>query len=122
MITTKTRNMENQGRIEELLAEVLIKQDEFRQELREVKTQVSGLRSEISGVRGEVVGLNERVVGLTEEVIDMKQETVAIKQEMFKLNMLTAENTRAILKLSDSIISIFDHERRLLKVEQTLFK
>jgi predicted nucleic acid-binding Zn-ribbon protein len=119
---TKTKNMENQSRIVELLAEVLIKQDEFKQELKEVKSQVSGLKSEMSGVRGEVVGLKDEVIGLKEEVVDMKQETVAIKQEMFKLNILTAENSRAIMKLADSLKAVLEHEKRIAKLEVTVFK
>ena len=46
--------MQNEGRIVELLAEMLIKQNIFIDELRNVK-------NELIGVKGELVGVNQRL-------------------------------------------------------------
>ena len=77
-----------------LLAEMVFKQDQMVEEIKLVKSEVGGVKSEISGVKNEII----------------------------KLNLQTAENTRAIIKLADKIESIADLENRVSKIEKVVFK
>lgn len=70
--------MKNEGKIVELLAEMLIRQDSMLDELKNVKSEV------------------------------------------MKLNLQTAENSRAILKLADR--QVVDHEKRISKLEGIVLK
>lgn len=45
-----------------------------------------------------------------------------VETEVYKLNLQTAENSRAILKLADELRMVADHERRISKLESTVFK
>jgi hypothetical protein len=67
--------MENEGRIVELLAETLIKQDQMISEMVEIKSEIKGMKSEVTSVKSEII----------------------------KLNAQTMENTRAIIKLANEI-------------------
>ena len=78
----------------ELLAEMVFKQDQMIEEIKLVKTEIGGVKSEVGGVKSEVI----------------------------KLNLQTAENTRAILKLADKVDSIADLENRVTKIEKAVFK
>jgi len=86
--------MENEGKIVELLAEMLVKQDAMVVELRDVKSEVRNVKSEIRDV----------------------------KSEMVKLNLQTSENSRSILRLADELHAVADHERRISKLESTVYK
>lgn len=93
--------MENEKRLVEILADLPIKFDEFiegqketNQRLGKVEGEIGSVKSEISGVRGEII----------------------------KLNLQTAENTRAIIKLADKIDTIADLENRVSKIEKVVFK
>ena len=72
--------MENEGKIVELLDDMIIRQDAMVVELREVKG------------------------------------------EMVKLNLQTSENSRPVLKLAEELRLVADHERRISKLEQNVFK
>jgi len=66
-----------------------------------VKQEVSGVKHEVSGVKQEVNGL---------------------KDQMVKLNLQSAENTRAIFKLAQSVDQIADLHNRVTKLERTVYK
>ena len=45
-----------------------------------------------------------------------------VKNEIVKLNLHTAENTRATIKIADKIDTIADLENRVSKIEKIVFK
>jgi hypothetical protein len=59
---------------------------------------------------------------LIEEVSELKSEISQVKTEIFKQGLQTAENSRAILKLADEIRLVAEHEKRIAKLEITVFK
>ena len=59
---------------------------------------------------------------LTGEVSLVKGEVSEIKKEMFKQSLQLSENSRAILKLADEIRLVAEHEKRISKLELTVFK
>lgn len=93
--------MENEKRIVELLAESLIKQDQMIDEQKQTNKTLYHLDERVSKVEEQMVYLNNQVV---------------------KLNLQTAENTRAILTLADRIEKIADLENRVRKLEGIILK
>ena len=81
---TKTKNMENQSRIEELLSDALRKYDQMLE------------KHDVTNARLEKI---ENGLG-------------SVETEMFKLNIQSVENTRAIFKLAEKIEVVFEHEKR----------
>ncbi|MBX2946734.1 MAG: hypothetical protein KF725_12945 [Cyclobacteriaceae bacterium] len=74
----------------------------------------------------EMVRGQDRLVG---EVSEMKEEIISVKGEIQQMNveimkqgLQTAENSRAILKLADEIRLVAEHEKRISKLELTVFK
>ncbi|HCZ36468.1 MAG TPA: hypothetical protein DHV26_11140 [Cytophagales bacterium] len=59
---------------------------------------------------------------LIEEVSGMKTEISLMKTEIFKQGLQTSENSRAILKLAEEIRLVAEHEKRIAKLEVTVFK
>lgn len=59
---------------------------------------------------------------LIEEVSEMKTEVSQMKTEIFKQSLQTSENSRAIFKLADEIRLVAEHEKRIAKLEVTVFK
>jgi uncharacterized coiled-coil protein SlyX len=76
------------------MADLLIKFDEFLEGQKETNNRLGKLENGISKVEDGVT----------------------------KLNLKTAENTRAILKLADKVESIADLENRVTKIEKIVFK
>jgi len=86
--------MKNEEKIIELLAEMVRGQDRLVGEVSEMK-------EEIKSVKGEIQQMNV---------------------EIMKQGLQTAENSRAILKLADEIRLVAEHEKRISKLELTVFK
>jgi hypothetical protein len=86
--------MKNEEKIIELLAEMDRGQDRLVGEVSEMK-------EEIKSVKGEIQQMNV---------------------EIMKQGLQTAENSRAILKLADEIRLVAEHEKRISKLELTVFK
>ena len=49
-------------------------------------------------------------------------EVTEMKKEMFKQSLQLSENSRAIIKLADEIRLVAEHEKRISKLELTVFK
>ena len=107
--------MKNEDKIVEHLSEMLIRQDSMVVEIKNVKREVTGVKQEVSGVKQEVIGLKQEVSGV-------KQEVSGLKGEMVKMNLQSAENTRAIFKLAQSVDQIADLHNRVTKLERTVYK
>ena len=86
--------MENEKRLVELMADMLIKQDEMIDELK---------------------GANKRLEHLDTQIVD-------VKSELIKLNLQTSQNTRAILKLANEVENIADLNERVTKLEKVVYK
>lgn len=100
--------MKSEDKIVELLSEMLIRQDSMVVEIKNVKREVTGVKQE--------------VIGLKQEVSGVKQEVTGLKGEMVKMNLQSAENTRAIFKLAQSVDQIADLHNRVTKLERTVYK
>ena len=86
--------MKNEGKIVELLTDMLIKQDSVVEVLHSMDKELCGVKFEVTQV----------------------------KSEISKLNLQTAENTRAILKIADRVETIADLENRVSKLEKVVYK
>lgn len=86
--------MKNESRIVELLAEMVKNQDLT----------------------------NQKIDHLTQEMRGVKEEVHGMKEEIFKLNLNTSENTRAIISMADRIEGLGDHEGRIKALEKEVFK
>ena len=86
--------MENESRIVELLAESLIKQDEMIDELK----------------------------GSNQKLDNVEAELVNVKKEIFKLNIQTVENSRAIFKLATEVENIAKLHERVTNLEKAVYK
>lgn len=86
--------MKNEEKVIELLVEMDRGQDQLVGEVSEMK-------EEIKRVKGEIQQMNV---------------------EIMKQGLQTAENSRAILKLADEIRLVAEHEKRISKLELTVFK
>lgn len=68
----------------------------------------------------------DRIVELLAEMVKGQDkligEVAEMKTEIFKQGLQTAENSRAILKLADEIRLVAEHEKRIAKLEITVFK
>lgn len=96
--------MKNEGRIVELLAEMLIKQDVFIDELRNVK-------NEVAGVRNELVGVNQR---LDEHSTILKEHAEILTRHERLLQRNDAMTERILKLLSEDVIRF----EEILDVEQ----
>ncbi len=67
----------------------------------------------------EMVRGQDRLVG---QVSEMKDQIIQMNVEIQKQGLQTAENSRAILKLADEIRLVAEHEKRISKLELTVFK
>lgn len=68
----------------------------------------------------------EKIVELLAEMVKgqdkLVEEVSQMKVELIKQGLPTAENSRAILKLADEIRMVAEHEKRISKLELTVFK
>lgn len=77
--------MEKDDKLIELMAEMLIKQDQMSTDFNDVKNNLGELKN---------------------DVWDLKNDVSDLKNEMTKLRLQTSENTRAILKLAERMDSL----------------
>ncbi|GAB2578433.1 hypothetical protein [Spirosoma areae] len=110
--------MKNEDRIVELLAEMLVKQDVFIDELRNVKNEVSGVKSELVGVNQR---LDEHSTLLKEHSEILKEHSEILKEHseiLTRHERLLERNdamTERILKLLSEDVIRFEE---ILDVEQ----
>ncbi len=69
---------------------------------------------------------DDKIVELLTEMVKgqdkLVDEVSQMKVELIKQGMQTAENSRAILKLAYELRLIAEHEKRISKLELTVFK
>ena len=100
--------MKNEDKIVELLAEMVKGQDRLIGEVSSMKSEISKMNTEISEMKSEISEMNTEI----------SQMNIEIRKQ----GLQTAENSRAILKLADEIRLVAEHEKRISKLELTVFK
>jgi uncharacterized protein YoxC len=108
--------MQNEEKILELLAEVLHKVDVLSVEVNGIKGEVNGIKGEIRGIKGEIRGIKDEITDIKDEITDIKDDVKDLKDNVVKLNIISAENSRALMKLADNT------EGRLSRLEKAVFK
>src|SRR5689334_16771118 len=114
--------MENQSRIEELLAESLMKSDRISDQIEglnkrvdHLTERVDHLTEQVNDLRSGVNDLKSDVNDLKSDVNDLKSDVKDLKGEVVKLNLVSAENSRALMKLADNA-------ERIDRLEKAVFK
>jgi chromosome segregation ATPase len=114
--------MENQSRIEELLAESLRKSDRISDQIDGLNKRFDHLTERVDHLTERVDALNDRMdrveaeIGeLKSDVSDLKADVKDLKGEVIKLNLVSAENSRALMKLADNAERIDRLERAVFK-------
>lgn len=100
--------MENKSRIEELLAESLIKFDRLSE-------KVDGLSDKVDGISDKVEGLSDKVDGLSDKVDGLSTRMTRVEDELVKLNLVSAQNSLSLMELAK------DRER-IDRLEKTVYK
>lgn len=114
--------MKNEDRIVELLTESLKKFDRLSDQMDILTGRVDNLTSRVDNLTSRVDNLTSRVDNLTHEVVGVKDEMIGMNSRLDKvesgivmLNLISAENSRALIKLGDS----YD---RISRLEKAVFK
>jgi hypothetical protein len=100
--------MENEQRIVELLAETLIKFDQMIDEQKQTNQRLEKVEHISSSMEHSLISMDNRLEKL--------------EKGMSKLNLQTAENSRAIFKLSNEIENIAHLHERVTKLEKAVYK
>jgi uncharacterized protein Yka (UPF0111/DUF47 family) len=93
--------MKNEEKILELLAESLRKQDQLAVEVKGNSLRLERLEVKVDKLEGRVDNIESQLV---------------------KLNLQTAENTRAIFQLAEKVGQLSDLNTRVTKLELAVFK
>lgn len=121
--------MKNEDKIIELLAESLKGQDRI---VVELKGTNSRLDQTVERLDQTVERLDQTVerLDLTVERLDQTVERLDrlevrmnnVEGQLVKLNLQTGENSRAILRLADSVAQVADLHNRVTRLEKTVYK
>lgn len=117
--------MENQSRIEELLAEALKKYDQMLEKHDETNrrlTNVEGQLGKLDNLEEKLERLDGRLGTIQLKVELSNQRLGNLENQFQKLNLQTAENTRSIIRLRDELQRVLEHEKRISKLEVTAYK
>lgn len=100
--------MKNEDKIVEPLAEMVKGQDRLIGEVSSMKSEISEMNTEISEMKSEISEMNTEI----------SQMNIEIRKQ----GLQTAENSRAMLKLVNETRLVAEHEKRISKLELTVFK
>lgn len=112
---TKTQNMENQSRIEELLSDALRKYDQMLEKHDETNHRLASMENRLET-------MDQRLSRIDDHMETVEHRLGGVEVQIQKSNLQTSENTRAILKLGNELERVFEHERRIAKLEVTVYK
>jgi hypothetical protein len=104
--------MENESKIVELLSEMLRKFDVLTETVVKLTGRVDNLTGHVDNITGRVDNLAGRVDNLN-VTVDLRLGKV--ENEIIKLNVISAENSRALLKMGD-------YNERIIRLERAVFK
>jgi len=83
------------------------------------KDKIVGLLSEMlhkfDVLTDEVTGVKEEVTGVKREVMDLNKRVSKVENEIVKLNLISAENSRSLMKPADN-------NDRIIRLEKVVFK
>ena len=111
--------MENESKIVVLLSEMLHKFDVLTETVIKLIGRVDNLTGRVDNLTDRVDNLTGRVDNLTGRVdnltitVDLRLSNV--ENEIVKLNLISAENSRALLKMGD-------YNDRIIRLEHAVFK
>jgi hypothetical protein len=100
--------MENEQRIVELLAETLIKFDQMIDEQKQTNQRLEKVEHISSSMENSLISMDNQLEKL--------------EKGMSKLNLQTAENSRATFKLANEIENIAHLHERVTKLEKAVYK
>ena len=92
----------------ELLTESLKKFDRLSDQMDTLTGRVDNLTSRVDNLTHEVVGVKDEMIG-------MNSRLDKVESGIVKLNLISAENSRALMKFGDS------HDR-ISRLEKAVFK
>ncbi|HMG89813.1 MAG TPA: hypothetical protein VK589_07130 [Chryseolinea sp.] len=104
--------MENESKIVELLSEMLHKFDVLTETVATLPGRVDNLTGSVDNLTSRVDNLTGRVDNLN-VTVDLRLGKV--ESEIIKLNVISAENSRALLKMGD-------YNERIIRLERAVFK
>jgi hypothetical protein len=111
--------MENESRIVEFLSEMLRKFDVLTETVVKLTGRVDHLTGRVDHLTDRVDNQTERVDNLTGRVdslaTTMEFRLAKVESEIVKLNVISAENSRALLKMGD-------YSERIMRLENAIFK
>jgi hypothetical protein len=73
-------------------------------------------------MRSEQRETNVKLRNVKSEVSDMKKELGIFNREMMKINLISAENNRAVVKLANQMEQFLDLDPRVRRLEAAVFK
>lgn len=114
--------MKNEEKIVELLTESLKGQDPIVAELKGTNQELKGTNQRLDRLDKRVENLDKRVENLDKQVENLDKRAEKIEGHLVKLNLQTAENTRAIFQLAEKVEQIADLHNRVTKLEKTVYK
>lgn len=100
------------SKIVELLSEMLHKFDVLTETVIKLTGRVDNLTGHVDNLAGRVDNLTSRVDNLT-DTVDLRLSKV--ESEIVKLNLISSENSRALMKLGDN-------NDRIVRLEKEVFK
>ena len=111
--------MKNESKIVELLSEMLRKFDVLTETVVSLTGRVDNLTGHVDNLTGHVDNITGQLDNLTGRV-DNLTSTVdlrlgKVENEIVKLNVISAENSRALLKMGD-------YNERIIRLERAVFK
>lgn len=92
------------------------------QKLGGVDQKLGSLDQKLGNVEMKLERLDGRLGTLQMKVEISNQRLGNVEGQFQKLNLQTAENTRAIIRLGDELQRVFEHEKRIDKLELTVYK
>ncbi len=104
--------MKNEDKIVELLAESLKKFDRLSDQMETLTSRVDNISDRVDNLTSRVDNLTSRVDNLTDHVDERLNK---VEREIVKLNLISAENSRSLIKLADT----YD---RITRLEKAVFK
>lgn len=114
-------NPDEQNRLIEIMAELLIEVQGMRQEQRETNARLDGAIQ-------EQMGTNTRLDGVIKEQVGMRQEQRETNARLDRLEKRTQQNTAAIselrvsvMKMANKLDELIDLGKRVQRLEDKVF-
>jgi predicted RNase H-like nuclease (RuvC/YqgF family) len=114
--------MKNEAKIIELLAESLKGQDRMVAEMKGTNQRLDQTVERLDQTVERLDQTVERLDQTVDRLDHLEIKVEKIENHLVKLNLQTAENTRAIYKLAEKVEDVADLHKRVTKLEKTVYK